>query len=46
MAIAADFEHAERASARVTAKQLLASAEREQASGNAGLLVAEQTPEI
>merc|ERR1719151_534430 len=34
MATAADFKHAELASARVTAKQLLASAERKQASGN------------
>jgi len=42
MATAADFKHAELASARVTAKQLLASAERKQASGNAGLLDTEQ----
>jgi len=41
MAAAADSEHLERTSARVTAKQLLASAEQEQASGNAGLIVTE-----
>jgi len=38
---AANLEHSERISARVTAKQALASAEQEQTSGNAGLVVTE-----
>merc|ERR1719264_1940856 len=42
VAAAADLEHAQRTSARVMAKRLLASAECEQASGNAGLLVTEE----
>merc|ERR1719264_1831070 len=42
VAAAADLEHAQRTSARVMAKRLLASAECEQASGNAGLLVTER----
>merc|ERR1719394_1850104 len=38
---AAKTEHAERISARVAAKEALALAEQEQASGNAGLVVIE-----
>jgi len=39
---AAKTEHAERTSARVAAKEALALAEQEQASGNAGLVVTEE----
>merc|ERR1719264_641975 len=42
MAAAADSEHAERLSACVTVKQLLASAKQEESTGNAGLVVTEK----
>jgi len=42
MAAAADSEHAERVSACVTVKQLLASAKQEESTGNAGLVVTEE----
>jgi len=42
MAAAADSEHAERVSACVTVKQLLASAKQEESTGNAGMAVTEE----
>jgi len=42
MAAAADSEHAERVSACVTVKRLLASAKQEESAGNAGLAVTEE----